>query len=223
MFTMGPALRGGEVDPNFGSVVLLMHCEGADSGTVFTDSSSYNRTITRYGTTVTSTTQKLFGSASVKGVSNGDTLTFSGTTDFRLDGTFTLEFSVYLDSLPGSSIFFMAGSGSRYLALSSAGKISLGVGPIFPDTVTLTTGAWHRVAVCQSIASNYLKTFLNGAVTYSTNAYAVDSASTGLSLLSLGGGDTRSLIGYIDEVRFTKGVARYSAAYTPDAAPFANS
>ena len=54
--------------------LLLMHFDGSNGGTVFTDSSIYNRAVTASGNVNTSTTQKKFGTASAYFDGSGDFL-----------------------------------------------------------------------------------------------------------------------------------------------------
>lgn len=51
--------------PAFANVRLLLHMDGTNGARVYTDSSSYGRTISESGTNETSTTDKKFGTASL--------------------------------------------------------------------------------------------------------------------------------------------------------------
>lgn len=92
---------GGVPDPDFASVELLLHGNGANGGTTFTDSSAAARTFTFSGNAQTSTTQVKFGSASLKFDGTGDYIqTPYDTTDFKWwDSDFTIEAWVYPEDL----------------------------------------------------------------------------------------------------------------------------
>jgi len=53
-------------DPNFSDVALLLHMDGSDGGSTFTDNSSFNHTVTANGSSNTSTDQVKFGTASLE-------------------------------------------------------------------------------------------------------------------------------------------------------------
>ena len=90
-FLLKPLIK----DPFFSSVNFLMHCDGSQGGTVFTDSSLGNRLITiRAGTVVTTQSVVKFGTASLN--TSAGVLSFSrygghSTIDFTL-ATWTVEF-----------------------------------------------------------------------------------------------------------------------------------
>jgi hypothetical protein len=89
-------------------------------------------------------------------------------------------------------------------------------------TTSMNNGNWNHVAITRS--SNTVRMFLNGTQvgTYTTSYIFWDSTTA----LLLGGFYTGSfgedIDGYVDEFRVTKGVARYTANFTPPSAPFPN-
>jgi len=88
------------------NTLLLLHCDGSDNGTTFTDSSSHNRTATVRNTVVTKTGIKKFGTASIYfGTSgaHGNALSFPDHNDWAF-GTnpFTIECWLYLIASPTS-------------------------------------------------------------------------------------------------------------------------
>ena len=81
-------------DPYFQNVSLLMHMDGTNGGTTFTDNSNYALSVTPTNAT-TSTTQVKFGTASA--YFNGSAyLTMPTTSQFAFGtGDFTIEFWGY--------------------------------------------------------------------------------------------------------------------------------
>lgn len=93
---------------------------------------------------------------------------------------------------------------------------------IYERTVpTISTGAWYHFAVVKN-SGNY-SIYWNG-----TQAGASFTGTTGNSNSTLGIGVNRPnspfwyFNGYIDEVRVSKGIARYTSNFTPSASAFTN-
>jgi hypothetical protein len=86
---------------------------------------------------------------------------------------------------------------------------------------TVAADTWYHVAWTRS--GTTFETFLDGVV--GATATSSSAIYNGSQAVAIGGnpgvGDYYS--GHIDEVRITKGVARYTAAFTPPTAAFPNS
>ena len=81
---------------------LLLHCEGADASTTFTDSGITTHTVTAQGDAQIDTAQKKFGSASGLFDGDGDYLTVPDHPDFKFYGNpFTIDLQVRFAALPG--------------------------------------------------------------------------------------------------------------------------
>lgn len=81
---------------------------------------------------------------------------------------------------------------------------------------TIAADTWNHIAISRS--SNTTRLFLNGVLNGSvtdTHNYLTASCTIGNF-----GGSGLGAFGYIDEVRITKGVALYTANFTPQTAPF---
>lgn len=222
---------GGGTDPFFANVISLIHWDGAEGSTSFTDQIA-GRTWTN-GTNggKLTTTGQLFGSAA---------LLFSGSsnnqinTDTHADwgygtGNFTIEFWVYMPSVPSTVMLWdqrvsatnpapaLFKQGSNLIYYVSGGvRISA--------TSPLVASAWQHLAVCRSGSSTRL--FHNGIqvgstwTTDSTN-YAANRARIGTNADTAGGFGT--FTGMYDDIRVTKGVARYTENFIPPSEPFPNS
>ena len=87
--------------------------------------------------------------------------------------------------------------------------------------MTSTANAWQHVAWCRS--GTTLRGYTNGIQIFST---IFSNNLTNTSQVTVGyapagpGGNNYILNGYIDDLRITKGVARYTANFTPPTAPF---
>ena len=76
---------------NDANTKLLLHCDGTNGGTTFTDSSGSSHTVTANGGANTSTAQKKFGTASAYFDGTGDFLQSADSPDWDLSGDFTWE------------------------------------------------------------------------------------------------------------------------------------
>jgi len=88
------------------------------------------------------------------------------------------------------------------------------------DSVAITAGTWHHVAASFVSSTNTIYVGVDGTVSSSTNA-AFASISLGAEdALQIGKNRTNNQFfnGQIDDIRLTKGVARYTSSYTVPAA-----
>jgi hypothetical protein len=213
------------VDPQFGSVSLLLHGNGANGSTTITDSSPTPKTVTAVGNAQISTTQSKFGGASIAFDGTGDYLDIGSNSAFGYGlNNFTIEFWIYrnasavlqvlLDHRVGTSVRVAP---TIYISSNSVYYYTDGNNRIMGGTLASTQ--WVHVALSRSGSSTRL--FLDGVQTGSTysdtNNYIdspvrVGGANDGSSVASING--------YIDDLRITKGIARYTANFTPPAAPF---
>lgn len=77
--------------------------------------------------------------------------------------------------------------------------------------VNFTLNTWQHIALVRSGSSFVL--YKNGVSVISlTNTGSISPTS---NLLTVSGGDPEGYTGYIDDVRITKGIARYTANFTP--------
>lgn len=211
---------------------LLLHMDGVNGSTTYTDSSIYNRTVTRNGNATQSTTQIKFGASSSSHDGNGDYLSISGINPGT--GAFCFEAWVYVStgSRP-NTVFSYGGSGSTrgtgFIVFTNwtAGATNLyalyDVSGVLISSTALATGSWRHIALCGNggaDGSRTLKLYLDGTQVGSTAA--VNYNLTGKSLY-IGANQTsvaESMLGYIDEVRITIGSERYTGNFTAPTAPF---
>jgi hypothetical protein len=162
----------------------------------------------------------------------GSSMSFDGTGDYAVQqpninfgygtGDFTIEFWLYMSSVStdqtifsnltsGTSvnphIYYLNNTGIRYYT-NGAERI---------NGSSLNTSTWYHIAVCR--ASGSTKMFINGTQTGSTytdsNNYGT-SAPLGIGTYWSAGSPVTvsTLNGYIDDLRVTKGYARYTSNFT---------
>lgn len=222
-------------DPYWSSVEALLHFEGADGGTTFTDQSGKVWTATASATT--STAQMKFGSSS--GLFDGTTgeIHTPHSADFNLvTGDFTIEafvrpttlgavnYVIQKDGVSGSSFSQWAigiGSGQPNFGWGTGN----GVGGFqsITATSTLLTGAWYHIAATRQ--GTTMRIFVDGVLENSLTQTQtmIDGGKQVMVGYAPGSAAAQHFAGNIDELRITKGVARYTASFTPPAMAFPNS
>lgn len=202
---------------------LLLHCNGADASTSFSDRSFSAHTVTANGNAQVDTADYKFGGASLLLDGAGDYLTVPDSTDFTFAGDFTIEFWIKtstfsIDTAARRAISFGA-IGSTNLEIlffnGTAASSEIGVyasAMLITGAIAVADGNWHHVAVTRSGTS--LKLWVDGVQSGST---ATNSTTFDGGTLNIGryGGGNGHIAGWMDEIRISKGIARWNAAFTP--------
>lgn len=219
--------RAAMTDPDFANVVLLLHFDGANASTTFTDSSGTPKTATASGDASLLTSNQKFGSACVNLDSVGDYVTVSSHADLAFPGDFCVEGHFRWTGSVGFNLFTLGTQNWNVYYDASLAQIKFWDGSADRITNTVTFGAAYRhVALTRSGTS--VRLFLDGVQQGSTYT---DSGPTSLGQTSLrigaypaSGSVGGSLFqGQVDDFRVTKGVARYTGNFTPPASAFPNS
>ena len=223
-------------DPNIASVSLLLYGNGTNGSTTIIDSSPSPKAVTAFGNAQISTAQSKFGGASIAfdGVSDYLTVASSAGLTFGT-GDFTIELWLYVISYTNAITWFVGTyTGQAPVGLWSFYAISSGASLAFRNADTnvvtqslsssIATGLWNHLAVTRNSGS--LRFFLNGTLQGSAVAFTDNLNQQGIA----GIGSAAPIFfyvgevnGYIDDLRITKGVARYyTANFTPPTEPFPN-
>jgi hypothetical protein len=209
------------VDPIYGNVSLLLHGNGTNGSTVITDNSPSPKTVTSVGGAKINTTQNKFGGSSISFRIAGESAYLDiPTLSFAIDESFTLEAWLYKTARDSSgySNIFSGGGGNQFgYDLTTATDIFMYIDAGFAvagSGTAVTLNNWLHLAWTRD--GSTCRAFVNG-VQQGTgtrgNAFTISrigSTSSGAQTIN----------GYLDEVRITKGIARYTANFTPPAAPF---
>jgi hypothetical protein len=186
-------------------------------------------TLETVGNAQISTAQNKFGSGSMSFDGVGDYLITQPNTAFTFGtGDFTIECWVYLtnSSATTQTIMGVDLSGSTnsiqiwYNNGSTPNKISFNVygNPRFDSSSTVSINNWMHLAFTRS--SGTFKMFINGV------QEATGSLSTNFpnNVFVVGRGyisaNQEYFYGYIDDLRVTKGYARYTSNFTPPTSAF---
>ena len=229
-FTLPTVAYPDPTDTNFNDVSLLLHMDGSNGSTTFTDSSSNNLTVTPNGNVAISTAQSKFGGASAYFDGSGDFLTVNSNNAFTLDGDFTIEFWLYVNTMQTSGLISNGASsftGTAFVIVldhsTQTNRLSIwnapSTGTALCSTGTLITGTWYHAAFVRS--GSTVTAYLNGVA--GTTATTSATFTTSASNLRIGRYWNGDFDGYIDDLRITKGIARYTSNFTPQNYPFPNS
>lgn len=212
-------------DANFDSVSLLLHMDGSNGSTTFTDSSKNALAVTANGNAQISTAQSKFGGASAAFDGTGDYLVLTHNNILSIEsGDFTAEAWVYrnasgaLHNIINKRISTPAsGYGWRINANNTLQFFFLG-GSSITSTSTVSASSWVHLAVTRS--GNTVRQFIDGTLDATTATFSSGTSNTQELRLGIDELAGDGFNGYIDDLRITKGVARYTANFTPPSAPF---
>lgn len=228
------AIPSSGAEPPFSNVSLLLHMNGSNNSTVFTDSSINGFTLSTFGDAKISTAQSKFGGSAGYFDGSGDYLTCpTSSTVFNFgSGNFTVEAWVYVANVSGVKTIAGiwpndAGASWRFLVVGSSiqflWRLTTNTSDGAGSSSCLTANTWAHVAAVRN----------GSTVTLYCNGISVGSKSIGTSLirsassaLQIGRNEdsnTWFMNGYMDDLRITRNVAFYTSNFTPPSAPFPDS
>jgi hypothetical protein len=187
------------------------------------------------GSAQINTSVKKYGTGSISFNGSTDQLNSnSPNTNLYAFGTgdFTIEMWFYAAGGSGSNtnLYDSTPSGGGVVApqiyiIGSPWTIRLyggSAGPLLDSGFTVSTGTWYHLAICR--ASGNTKIFVNGTQQGSTlsdsNNYTNGSQRPVIGAWGSGSGNYFN--GYIDDLRVTKGYARYTSNFTPPTSALPN-
>ena len=175
------------------------------------------------------TTTKKYGTGSMEFDGTGDRLVFPSTPDLQLGtGNFTIEGWVYRADTNIRGVFQLSGTAGG-LQANATTNLALGsdTGAVwriyannsgYNSAATWSINTWYHFALVRNSGTTTL--YINGT---SVISQADTVNYTGQNLCVGGFYDTTYLMnGYIDDLRITKGIARYTANFVPPIARFPN-
>jgi len=213
----------------------LLHFDGADASTTFTDESG--KTVTPNGNAQLDTAQKVFGTASSLLDGNGDYLTWSDSTDFSPGtGAFTIDFRIRINSLGAyNTVLDMRTAdnatvndlafGVQWGASGKPYVYGLGNGAGATEIATaFSTNTWYHVALVGNggaDGSRTVKCYINGVL--ADGVTVTVNYNLNLNRLVLGTYALKNnyfFNGWIEEFRFSKGIQRWTSDFTPPSAQY---
>lgn len=207
---------------------LLLHMNGINGSTTFTDSSPTSKTVTAYGNAQISTAQSVFGDASGLFDGNGDYLSVPDSVDWSFgSGDFTIEFRIRPSAVNANMyIISQRDDGYNYGGVwvqSNASALCIAFGALsggawadlhYTGYGMLPLNTWKHVAVVRNGLNRYI--FVDGVAQSLTNE-ATGNWPNFASLLRIGQDGTSGSYfnGYLDELRISYGIARWTTNFTP--------
>jgi len=194
-------------------VVLMLHADGTDASTTFTDSSLTPKTVTPSGDAQIDTAQSKFGGASGLFDGSGDYLTVADSDDLDFGtGDFTIDWWARLDVVESYEFFHrtLVTPGDKFRISITSGFFNFSVTntKIF-KTFSYSADTWYHFALVRS--GTQLRIYINGTVLDTV------SDSTDITLaeaLTIGKASSHVSM-WMDEIRWSKGIARWTENFTP--------
>jgi len=213
---------------------LLLHCNGTDGSTDFDDSGYTGHTVTVNGDTQIDTSQKKFGTGSALFDGTGDYLSIPDSSDWNF-GTdaFTIDLWIYCTNLYDHSRL-LSTSDSNYtgflLYVSANGSMGFLVGTgsswnpsLIAGAGTISENTWHHIAVVrEGTGSNEFKLYVDGVMKSQTTYNS--SIGDGGDVFIIGNWRLYDeyFYGYMDEIRISKGIARWTSNFTPPSSEYSS-
>ena len=179
--------------------------------------------LTLSGNAAASTAQYKWGN-SMYFDGNGDQLFGTSSSLVSMgSGDYTAECWVYFNSLPSANNSFNLIFSVRDASNNGAGVYVDGTSPhikiytgslVAEGTTTLSTGQWYHFAYVRNSGTS--KVYIDGTQDLSYSY----STSVGDVTLKIAGDNTHYSNFYIEDMRITKGLARYTANFTPPTGSF---
>jgi hypothetical protein len=214
--------------------VLLTHANGADASTSFVEEgcASGAKGITANGNAQIDTADSKFGGASADLDGTGDYLSLADSDDWDFGtGNMTIDFWVKFDSFTGDPFVFFNGETSSptyhgaQISTTNINWLYYSGGYLLNmnKTVSLSTGTWYHLAFIRGWGGNAndFAITVDGSIagTVTTQVVTLPNRSESFIIGSYGG-TGQFLNGHIDEYRINKGIARWTANFTPPNAEY---
>jgi hypothetical protein len=222
-----------EYDTYKRSVGLLIHADGVNASTVVGDITG--KVMTAAGNAQISTVQSKFGGASLLFDGTGDWISTPAHADLNLtSGDFTIELWIYKTVAAQAFVLNKDGQSGAYypqwwvsIGASNVLTAALGTGTSSPTVTTINSAApinlnqWYHIAFTRS--GTTLRLFIDGALSNSaTQAVTMTDGGRPLYIGYEPGTTPLYYTGYLDDIRITKGVARYTSTFTPPTRTFSD-
>jgi len=224
----GPNVLAPQDDP---ATALLLHFDATSNNWSVIPDATGRHVVTTKGTVAISQTQSEFNTAS--GFFDGTTgpmLVLDGSSDFAFGtGDYTIEFWFY-ETLSGfASTNQLIYDGRNPASAGPVPTIWLrtglltysvnGTANVILGATTLAINTWYHVALVRSsgVTKLYLNGVQEGASYADSNSYVASAGSPTIGDIYFANSPFQ---GYLDELRVSKGIARYTANFTPSALPF---
>jgi len=174
-----------------------------------------------------STAVSKFGGGSIAFDGTGDTLKITPDVNVNMDfgtGPFTFECWIYPNGVAGNEFIADFGATSAngwgLYDEGSGGNMQFRIADVDRIAVSpLTASVWTHVAVVR--VGTTVTLYVNGTSAGSYASAGTNLIYTGTKYIGSQSGSSNYMNGYMDDIRITKGYARYTANFTAPTAAFA--
>jgi len=212
--------------------VLFTNLNGSNASTVFVDETG--KTITRGGEAFLDKDIYKYGGASLKLNGSTDYISLADTDDFNFgNGDFTIEYWVYFNvfhatnangmisqrTTSGTNVAFYnyiaQADKKMYFYYSVTGTATIGGA----FNTVFQTGQWYHVAIVRN--GTEIAMYLDGVKESNTINVSTDTFFDSTTTMTIGCMKTAASTyshytnGYFDQIRISKGIARYTSNFTP--------
>jgi hypothetical protein len=161
---------------------------------------------------------KKYGTGAMYFDGTGDSLKGVPSDFFKFSGDFTIEAWVYINSYSNPGILFDTRTGGSSASGTSFQVTNTGALTSYTNTTIFTGSAgdvplttWTHIAMVRS--GSTITAYANGVS--KATATASTNYSDGLCFIGTNSTGTVFWNGFIDDLRITKGIARYTENFTP--------
>jgi hypothetical protein len=210
---------------------LLLHCDGADDGTTFTDSadSAPAHYVTAEGDVANTRAVRKIGDSSIKFDGTGDYLSIPDSGDWDIGTNWTVDFWAYNGASENDSYILNHSTDSSNLwgikmKTSCAPQFFIQVSGSNIVDITATTDsgradAWHHYAIVKS--GDDWVWYVDGTSSATLTDTSDDPGFSGSLYLgrNYASATGQNFTGYLDEIRISN-TARYTATFTPQTTAF---
>ena len=210
---------------------LLIHSDTSDGSTTLVDSSASGHTITNSGAHHEAD-QKKFGATSIY-FASADFIKTGTNSDWEFDGDFTIDLWVYPNQASGSGNLI----GDYYIVSTSTApdwqfiysgddnKVNFWRGASIAASTndSVPNNEWTHLALVRSgTGTDGVKIYINGVENASGTFATTIGRGLGVWVGVDGNESSEPFTGYIDELRISKGIARWTSNFTPPQASYSN-
>jgi hypothetical protein len=210
---------------------VLLHMDGTDEGTTFSDSSGNSHTFTAVGNANTETSDYRFATASCELDGSGDYLSCADHADYDLSaGTWTVDLwaKIVSTSIITRGVYFQRTDANNYLSIrllydATATKyaLNLSIYAASSEVVSVTSSysisrnVWTHLEVGADNGNYYL--FADGVLIGHDDDANVPANYTGTTYIgcTFVSAAADSFRGFIDEFRLSVGICRHAYDFTP--------
>jgi hypothetical protein len=200
---------------------LLLHCDGSDGSTIFTDSSASAHVATTVGTSQLDTAQKKFGTASGLFDGNSDYITFANHADWNMGtGDFCMDCWVRFSDTSGAQFIISYNENNDFAFVKEAiGTFAFYIGglPEVEIPWSPVANTWYHLYGGRSGTTVYAA--VNG-VMGATGVSSFNVSDTGVLAVGASTVGNQFFKGWIDEARIIKGSNLYTSNFSVPAEPY---